>query len=74
LDIARSVGVEVFAATALFGMARAAAAQGNLTEAASHLRESRGIFQAIGHYRSQEVAAWADENLLPLSSDAQPDV
>jgi predicted negative regulator of RcsB-dependent stress response len=57
-DIAQQVGVQEYAATAAYGLARVAAAQGDYADAQRQGQHSLAIFEAIGHGKGAEVRQW----------------
>jgi tetratricopeptide (TPR) repeat protein len=58
---AQAVGNREMMATALFGLARVAAAQGERQEAVAGARRSLAMFEALGHHRALEVKEWLGE-------------
>lgn len=52
------MGVQDFAAAALYGLAKVAAAHGDITEARSQGQESLAVYEALGHFRTPEVQQW----------------
>jgi tetratricopeptide (TPR) repeat protein len=57
-DIAQQVGVQEFVASAAYGLARVAAAHGNIVEARCQGEASLTIFEAIGHSQGSDVKQW----------------
>jgi tetratricopeptide (TPR) repeat protein len=65
LELAREIESKRFVATALYGMARVAAAVGDYGAARSYGEESLMIFGSIGYYKMSEVATWLASSPLP---------
>jgi len=65
LDIARALESSVQQAHALFGLARVAAAQGEVSEAQHLGQESLNGFAASGYFRAAEVQVWLAELSQP---------
>jgi len=57
---------------ACYGLARVAAAQGNLDEARRQGQESLTILEAIGHYKAAEVRQWLNSGPASVSRVRQP--
>jgi predicted ATPase/DNA-binding CsgD family transcriptional regulator len=57
---------------ACYGLARVAAAQGNLDEARRQGQESLTILEAIGHYKAAEVGQWLNSEPASVSRVRQP--
>ena len=57
-DIAQQVGIQEHAATAAYGLARVAAAQGDHADAHRQGQRSLAIFEALGHGKAAEVRQW----------------
>jgi tetratricopeptide (TPR) repeat protein len=64
-DIAQQVGVREHAATAAYGLARVAAAQGDRADAHRQGQHSLAIFEAIGHGKAAEVRQWLTSIPVP---------
>lgn len=58
VETARDVGHQAMVATALYGLARVMAAQGNIVEARRQGQEGLTILEAIGHSKATEIAQW----------------
>ncbi|HEX2997668.1 MAG TPA: tetratricopeptide repeat protein, partial [Anaerolineales bacterium] len=58
LSIAQQTGERIQIAGALHGLARVAAAQGDIESASKNGKEALGILEAIGHRKSADVRAW----------------
>jgi len=69
LQGARKAGVREAAAEALFGLAQAAAAQGEIAAAQTRATESHAIYADIGHYNAEHVEQWLAA--LPLNVSRQ---
>jgi len=70
-DIA-SEGNQDLHGVACYGLARVAAAQGNLDEARRQGQESLAILEAIGHYKAAEVRQWLNSEPASVSRVRQP--
>jgi ATP/maltotriose-dependent transcriptional regulator MalT len=70
-DIAREGNPE-YIGLACYGLARVAAAQGNLDEARRQGQESLTILEAIGHYKAAEVRQWLNSGPASVSRVGQP--
>jgi tetratricopeptide (TPR) repeat protein/transcriptional regulator with XRE-family HTH domain len=64
LDGARRTGFRAQIGQALYGLARAAAAQGDRPAAREKAAESLAILDAIGHRSRHEVRAWLSESAM----------
>jgi len=61
LKIAQEIGGQELTAIALFGLARVAAAQGNIVEAYDQGQESQRIFETMGHKDTAKIKKWLKE-------------
>jgi tetratricopeptide (TPR) repeat protein len=61
LEIARESGAQEWIGSALFGLARVAAGQGDIEEARRHGEESLALLKAIGHCDVDKVAVWSEQ-------------
>jgi len=82
LEIARERGLQEWVGSALYGLARVSAAQGNIIDAHHHGQESLTVLEAIGHYKANNVTQWLAklpavlslENHYCLDHDGSPNV
>jgi tetratricopeptide (TPR) repeat protein len=64
-DIAQQVGVQEHAATAAYGLARVAAAQGDYADAQRQGQRSLAIFETMGHDKGADVRQWLASLAVP---------
>lgn len=61
LEIGHDIDSQDLVASALYGLARIAKAQGNKAEALQKSRDSLVIYESIGHSKAAEVKQWLIE-------------
>src|SRR5262249_47252858 len=72
LGLARGLGSRDLQALALYGLARGAAAIGDLPAACGQGQASETLLTAVGHLRAAEVAGWAASLPCPAPAPEAP--